>query len=443
MTHLREEHFTGPFLPIYQILSKYYLFTNNIVPDTHFTTLAQRMGLEEELFKLDVTTFPVLKQPPQLNEGEFRYNIVVLKDQTKRDRLVGRLVDAMDVLQTGKRLQLDGKMQMLTGYDGAVKLLQSGIVDIDRIDTEGANTVWLNTDVTNVLSDYSARKHGRKGRGLPTGFDDIDEQTSGGFQPTDLVFLPAFTSEGKSTLLYTLLDQWVHKCSRNCVLASAESSLEVCQRRMVCVRSADRKYGQPEPLNYKRLKEGRLSHEEEKFLEMVVQDMNNNPNYGKLAMFRIPRKSTVSGIFSRLGSINQVVPLDAFGWDYINYSTSDVKRGTDREEGTHTVREAKVSTGDFGINGLLTVSPFQVARHRYETALKEGRYTLTCMAEVSEAEKAADIVWSILRIKEGNTVGQLLKNRDGPRKDSPFEMDFDSIAQRYVPKVKPKGSIGI
>ena len=428
---VRPENFTYPYDSIYREIIVYYKTVQTIINYDHFVDILKRRHLEDEELNQALQAFVELRDSPPVQENEFRYQIIRLREITKVDMFTGALVDTMDVLMSGKRQ--NGKLVL--GYDAAIATLQKKIVEISRDDVVGTQ-FFGRQDITRIISSYSDRKFGRT-RGFSTSFSNVDDVTSGGFQAGDLVFLAGYTSEGKSTLLNTMVDYWVFGGPKlNVALGTAESTPDVVYRNLVSIRSCDQRYGGP-PLAYKAIKEGRLGTDGERQLEKVVYDMANNKHYGNLHVFSIPNGATTSTIFELVSVVNQMFPVHIFAWDYCGYTMSDVKRGTDREEMGHIVRTAKVRSANFDNNrGITTVSPFQVSRGKWEKAIKDGRYTLACMEETSAAEKAADIVWSVLQLEGGKTVGQVLKNRDGAKHMDPFDMEFDSQHKRFLPTTK-------
>jgi replicative DNA helicase len=423
---LRPYHFTSPYNLIFKAALVYLKTVQAIVKYEHFVDIAKRQSLEEFEFNSVVQTFVELENLPIIEESEFRYQVHKLKEQTKSDKLADTFVDGMEILQSGKKIG----NKLFYGYDAAMSLTNQRLGDLSRDDDSGDVSV-TNKDIGRVLNEYSDRKFGR----LPvymTGFEQIDKATAGGFQPGDLVFIPGYTSEGKSTLVNTLFDRWVFQDKLNVVFGTAESSTKVLQRRLVSIRSADPKYGGP--VAYQKLKEGKLG-DSEKQLEMVLRDMARTDIYGNYVLFPIKNGSTVSSVFDTVEMYNEIFPVHLFIWDYIGYTSSEVKRNTEREEMSTVVRAAKIKTLNFDSGrGIVTVSPYAVPRGRWEKAVTTGAYTLACMEETSAAEKAADIVQSVLLLPTGKTVSQTLKNRDGPKYLDPFEIDYDQTCARFVPR---------
>jgi replicative DNA helicase len=430
MLNIKTDNFTPPYVLIYKAVLIYYRTVEAVIPYDRFVDLAKRQNLSEEEFNQAIQAFVELHNGAVVEEHEFRYAVIQLKQHTKQDKFTEAMVDSMDVMMTGKRVG----QKLLYGYDAAFSYMQKRMADLSRSD-DADYAGLTNKDMTKVLQNYSDRKFGRK-RFFPTGFGEIDEACSGGFQQGELVFLAGYTSEGKSTLLNTLVDGWVYGSQKlNVVLGTAEHPPEVVQRKLASIRSCDPKYGGA--LNYKRLKEGRLDGQEERILERVIQDSSSD-NYGNLVIFPIPENATATSVFNIVEMYNQLFPVDIFAYDYIGYSQGDRQRNTDREEMGQVVRTTKIRASNFdNKRGIATVSPFQVSRGKWEKAVVSGFYTLACMEETSAAEKAADEVWSVLHVPEQNkTLGQLLKNRDGPKWTAPFEMTFDVNGVRFVPKAK-------
>jgi hypothetical protein len=72
--------------------------------------------------------------------------------------------------------------------------------------------------------------------------------------------------------------------------------------------------------------------------------------------------------------------------------------------------------------GIPILSPWQVSREAWRDAQKSSKYTKAALADTSQAERASDIIISLLKSDEDPNVlkCQVLKNRNGAA-----DMEFD------------------
>jgi len=239
-------------------------------------------------------------------------------------------------------------------------------------------------------------------------------------------FLVHNTSEGKTTLLENICYDVAFNQGKNVVVATAESTERQVRRRIACLHSRRSAKFTHKGLEYKAVKSGMLSLDEEEHYKVVLEDIRTG-GYGKIQVFQLPHKATVSYIVDRLVSYQVLFNVDFFALDYLNLVHAERRRVEKREEIDDVIVEMKQVAVSFDGRGIPVVTPWQIKQTMWVDAKKSGRYTLACLSNSSEAEKSCDVCWTIIR-REGDLKtlnSQILKNRDGERREDPVELQAE------------------
>lgn len=203
---------------------------------------------------------------------------------------------------------------------------------------------------------------------------------------------------------------------KNVFFATSETVRATVRRRIVARHSRQPQFGLPKGLDSTDLKNGTLSVPQEKVLQAVLDDLKNNPAYGKLHIAQIPRGATLSYVEARMNRAASEYQVDLALCDYLALLKSDRKRNSEREEMNEILKDAKVFATSFqdGL-GVPFISPWQIKQASFKDAQTTGAYGLASLADTSEAEKSSDQIITLLRQAEQQQQLslQFLKMRDG------------------------------
>ena len=176
-------------------------------------------------------------------------------------------------------------------------------------------------------------------------------------------------------------------------------------------------------VTYDRLKKGALSPSEEELLQAALHDLQTNTDYGALLYKEPDRADVTVGDIRRWaeGKARQV-PLDLLVVDYLGLVNPSSGGLSMRESAIANlaIREAKQMAMSFNRGkGIGVLSPFQSNRDGFKDAEKNGgRYTLRALAWAPEAEKSADLVYTVYRdetmARQQTALLGNLKARDRP-----------------------------
>lgn len=414
MQKLEVEHFKQePHKLIFVLMDRYYRLGGNVVPRAVLTDMVEKRLQDPGKTLMYGQLYDELASEP-VTDDEFRYALDELRDRRAEELTGTALTDAMEVLERGVEIN---KVE-LKGHHDARTFLYSALADIDKAGTQdSAPEGDVRHEKKEILEDYADRKKRYKlnKTGVTTGIQTID-LTTAGFQEGELIFICAYTGEGKSMLSTQTAWYCAVELGMNVFFATSETIRPQVRRRLVARHSKLPQFGLAEPLNSAKLKTGQLTEQEELALNVVVDDLEKNPEYGKLYLTQVPRGATMSFLESRLNRQAVQWKVDLVIIDYLTLLKPDRNRNSSREEYNDIIRDAKVMavTHDNG-RGVPIISPWAMAQDKYKEALTRGSYTLGNLAETSEAEKSVDQIISLLRFPDTpNEVKlQFLKNRDG------------------------------
>ena len=258
----------------------------------------------------------------------------------------------------------------------------------------------------------------------------------------DLIFVGAYSSQGKSLLLRALAYHFLIVYGLNVAFWSLEMSRDAT-RTMFALLHANNKERYPHTpmVPVGSYKEGTLDDEQEDFMVTLSNwDLTANPNYGSLYIEQ-PNKPdfSLADLTGRLRMIEQtMMPVQVLVIDYItrlnpvpigrlapvriddyNHMIQDLKRLCL----TYRDREGKSAP-------LICLTAAQISRKGYEEAMKrDGLLDLQAFSTYTEIERSADIALTSLMTPEMRNLGQLklqvLKNRDGVVPTEPLTLHID------------------
>lgn len=411
--HLEQIHFVNDVQRnIFKLLEHYYNIAADIMPAGTLTELlsrgasvdvAQRLLYEQTYAEIAART---------VEDHEFRYAIDALKE-LRADKLTGEAITtAFEIKERG--VEMDG--EEVRGHNEARAYLLDQLGEIDKVyHREEAPEGDIRKEAAELLAEYHHRKSGEAVSGVFTGIPEIDRHTDG-FANGELVLVCGYTGEGKSQLVTQTAWNAAVKQGKNVFFATSETLRAQVRRRLVARHSRLDRFGLEDGLNVRDIKQGRLTDPQEVVLGAVLDDLDTNPEYGKLHVAQIPGDGTMSYIRSRLHRAQQQWNVDLVVIDYLALLRSERSRNSEREEFNEIIRQAKVLAASFDSGrGVPVVSPWQMRQTKYEDALRTGEYTLSSLSDTSEAEKSADQIVYALRLPdspESVRIGHL-KVRDG------------------------------
>jgi hypothetical protein len=376
--------------------------------------------------------------PDLVSGAEFRYELDTYKREVQERVLSVLLTETTEILTKGldKDVRVGGawKKINLKGPEAALTHLGQQVGDIYSRLRRGSFEGSLKEDAARVLSQYEMRRDNPGLRyGVMSGIERID-QVHRGLKPGNLAFILGFVSQMKSTLAMN----WAYRAAIwqgfNVGVVSTEMSIDELRRTIAVIHANSAKFAPANTfvdITYDKVESGALSPDEESLFREVIKDLEENTEYGQI-VYREPESIiTVGDIRQWAEAKNRSLPLKLLVIDYIGPHLSVDKPTNDRYgQGNQIIKDAKnlATTFDNG-RGIAVLSPFQANRDGYKNAVKNGGvYDITAMADYPEAERSADLVYTVFLDNTYRTRNRLLIGNVKTRKVQLITDNFEVVA---------------
>jgi hypothetical protein len=272
-------------------------------------------------------------------------------------------------------------------------------------------------------------------------------------KPGNLVFVGAYSSQGKSLLLRALAYHFLVAEARNVAFFTLEMTGEAAATAFALMHANNKTlFPYTSRVPVAAYKEGRLRNEQFDFyIDIAIRDLESSPDQGMLWVEQ-PKTAAFSlaDLAQRLKAIQSRMPVHVLVIDYITYM-SPVPSGrfvpARIDDFNLMIKELKrlclTHRGPGGASApLICFTAAQVSRRAYGEALKsieaadrdgsgvsKSHYDLQAFSTYTEIERSADIALTALMTPEMRRVGQMMlqvqKNRDGVVPPDPLTLYLD------------------
>lgn len=420
--NLTVDHFVDSVqAKLFQFLEHYFQKAGGVLTAVALGDLLEKLGADPGRRALYEETYADFKNL-KVDDADFIWSVDQLREEYAETQMKTALTDSMEILVTGKE---EKGGDVLKGQEAAREFLLDRITDLET-SLNGQDTPHgdVKDEAEVILREYRQTKEARASgtlSGIQFGIPDLDSKV-GGLQRGDLALTVAYSNDGKTTLCTQLAWSAAVEQGKNVLFFTTETVNVVVRRRLVArhskhIRWAD--HGLPEGLNSKDLKAGTLNPHEEEFLDEVVADLSNNPAYGHIYIYQLPKQASMHEVEQIMYSVQKKFDIDLVICDTLQLLKPNSQRITDRESMAGVIKSAKQLAVSFNKGcGVAFVSPWQVNRAAKEHADQTGRYSTQGLAETAEATNTPDIIVSILAPidntdRYASLTAQVLKHRDG------------------------------
>lgn len=272
------------------------------------------------------------------------------------------------------------------------------------------------------------------------GLNEIDKVCHG-IKRGELWVHAAFAGELKTTFSTNWAYNLVTRYRTNVFYVSLEMTYEHIRRLIYVIHSTNLKWKIMgyKPLDYRKVRDGELTPEEEIFFKMVIHDFNNNEEYGSFGVWRPDDDISTDDIKMEAELEHKQNEIGLLVIDHGGLLEPRKKRqNKDYVVALNSViRDTKKLALNFNHGEAVAILMlFQINRQGKEEADKaDGIYKLKALAYANECERSADVVSTTylndqLRLDKKTKFANL-KNRDNPLFD-PFEAAIDFGSRRLV-----------
>lgn len=417
----------GVYKDVWARIKSIYLRFNGM-PDMnlYITLIANSPGDKYDKLNKEADLYKELIDSDPVSDGMFQGILVTLEESVMSLKF-------RKILNTGNKICEDGVVinkETRQGLSDGVQFVKEALTRLENSKFKDADDAGnINEECDRFVELYQAIKEDGI-EPVKTGFNELDNSING-LYPGDLVLLAAYTSQGKSKMATEIGYNAAYRQGKNVLFLVNEITRTQLQRNIVVRHSwspqvlsaanADR------GLRITDVKFARLSDKEEEVLNHTLHDMKSN-SYGVFYAATLPSRVGMEYVCEQLESCSAAFNPDLLVIDYLGLMKGS-RRTTSREELDDLLVNAKRAAVDYNIP---LVSPWQTSRVAKEEMERTGNYSITALADSSQAEKSSDIVMALIYDPDDNRLKcQILKNRDGDA-DVTFDLTTDFATGRLT-----------
>jgi len=384
-----DDYYTQAHQTIFEAMYKIYQ-ENKPIDFVTLTDELERMGSMDAVGGIDYITTLTNIVPSAANFMHY-VNIV------KRDSVLRNLIKAsQNIIEKAYEYDEDGKEDVL-GY------AEKQVYDIAK-DEDDSELTHIEQPLNNVIAKFEKiAKDKDSFKGVPTGLKTLDKITNG-LQNSDLIFLAARPSVGKTSLAMNIVNYAAIHGKRSCAVFSLEMSKEQIAQRSVCGVSG---------VNMKKAIDGKLTPEDWQAL------WAGSKKLGEAQIFVDDSSlNTPIAILNKCRRLKREKGLDLIMIDYLQLMTGGKRAESRQNEVSELSRNLKIAARELNVP-IIVLS--QLSREVEKRT--DHRPVLSDLRESGSIEQDADIVMFIhnpskyndVQVIDGENMCELIiaKHRNG------------------------------
>lgn len=295
----------------------------------------------------------------------------------------------------------------------------------------------LRKDTKAAWSEYLTAKHNKdKVWGKFTGIEEIDKVCHG-LKRGEMWVHGAFAGELKSMFAINWAYNLVTRYRTNVFYCSFEMPYDQLRRMILVRHSANPRFTLQghKALDYRKVRDGELSDEEELLYQEVLRDWDENQEYCRFHIWCPDRDVSLDDVRIESELLHKQMDVGFLVLDHGGLMEARRKHRDYTIELNSVLRDAKKLALHFHHGeGIPVLMLFQINRDGKDQADKsEGRYKIRALSYANEAERSADTITTTYlndqHRENGTSVCCCLKNRDNPL-FKPFLIGVDFECRR-------------
>jgi replicative DNA helicase len=417
---------------IYQIVREFFTDTFEVPTATTLRDYFERVSdVEAEERLKDIESAPTYVRK------NYEHLLNQLVEDQNRIKMTLLLKDVNEISTRGLIVGEGKEKKKLTGVKDALLYFNQKVHELIPPDNNARTRGNLRDDTQAGWEEYQVAKHNKdKVWGKFTGINNIDKVCHG-LKRGEMWVHAAFAGELKTTFATNWCYNLVTRYRTNVLYVSMEMPYEQIRRLIYVIHSGHAKWSLLgyKPLDYRKVRDGELTPEEEAFYQIVLKDFNENPEHCRFEVWCPDRDVSIDDVRVEAELLHKEMEV---GFVVLDHGGLMKPRKSHRDytiELNSVLRDSKKFALHFnGGEGIPTLMLFQINREGKKEADKnEGKYKLNALSYSNECERSADYVTTTYLnddLREHNaTIMCNLKNRDNPLFE-PFRASVDFSSRR-------------
>ena len=345
----------------------------------------------------------------------------LLEDQN-RIKMLALLKESQEIVSKGLEIKEGREKKRLQGVQDALLYFTRRVHDLLPSETAAKIRGNVRDDTRAAWNEYVTAKHDKgKVWGAFTGIDHLDKVCKG-LKRGELWLHAAFAGELKTTFALNWAYNLVTRYRTNVFYISLEMPYEQIRRIVCVIHSANGKFKAQgkEPLDYRKVRDGELSPEEELFYQEVLKDFDEDPEYCRFEVWCPDRDVTIDDIRIDAELMHKRMDVGFLVIDHGGLMEPRRRRESYTIELNTVLKDTKKFALHFNSGeGVPVLMLFQINRDGKDAADRaEGQYKMRALSYANEADRIADVISTTYlndaHRENGTTKCCNLKNRDNP-----------------------------
>ena len=280
----------------------------------------------------------------------------------------------------------------------------------------------LREDTEAGYEEYEEAKLNKdKAWGCFTGLNELDKVCHG-HKRGELWVHAGYAGELKTSFALGWCYNLCTRYRRNVLYVSLEMPYRQLRRIVYTMHSANLKYRArgTEPLDYRKVRDGELTAEQEEFYKESLGDFDKNPDYSRFEVLSPDRDMSVADVKMHAELMHKQMEVGLIVIDHGELIESMKKHSNYTIEKNAVIRDCKKLAMHFNHGeGVPVLLLYQINRDGKDYADKnEGKYKMRALSYANECERSADVITTTYLNEEhrenGTTLVCNIKNRDNP-----------------------------
>lgn len=379
-----------------------------------------------------------VQSAPTFTHKNYGYILGQLVEDQSRTKMRAVLKTTDEIVSKGMVIQEGHEKIKLQGVKDALLYFTREAQALIPADSNARTHGDLREDGDQPWEEYQLAKRERgKVWGAFTGINEIDKICHG-CKRGEMWVHAAFVGELKTTFALNWCYNLITRYRTNVFYVSMEMPYDQIRRNICAIHSANKRWALQgkKPLDYRKIRDGELSDEEELFYREVLEDFSKNPEYCRFEVWCPDKDVSIEDIRMQAELKHKEMEVGFIVIDHGGLVESSKKNRDYTIELNAVLRGAKKSLALHfnGGEGVPVLMLFQLNRQGKDEADKaEGRYKIKALSYANEAERSADYITTTYlndqHRENGTTVFCNLKNRDNPL-FATFTASVDFICRR-------------
>jgi len=367
----------------------------------------------------------------------FAHLLKQLGEDQNRVKMLALIKEVSEITSKGIIVQQGREKKKLQGVKDAAMYFASHVNDLIPPEHSTQTRGDIRKDTKAAWDEYVTAKHNKdKVWGKFTGIEEIDKICHG-LKRGEMWVHAAFAGELKSMFAMNWCYNLVTRYRTNVFYCSFEMPYEQVRRMILVRHSANPRFTSQgkKPLDYRKVRDGELTPEEEAFYQEVLRDWDENPEYCRFEIWCPDRDVSIADVRIEAELLHKRMEVGFLVLDHGGLMESNRKHRDYTIELNSILRDSKKLALYFNHGeGIPVLMLFQINRDGKDAADKaEGKYRIRALSYANEAERSADTITTTYlndnHRENGTSMCCCLKNRDNPL-FKPFLLGVDFNSRR-------------